>query len=361
MTQKATRSSLHDIARHLGLSAMTVSRVINNSGPVSASTRQRVEDALGALGFKKDRFASINARKRKPQERHFSVVVDAMVEEESDIDSFDFYARVALGAIRRLEAAGCHIVMTDLTRRPDERSQAVAEADAIIFCSPVPADVLRRVQRLNASIVRVSAFHAQGGASLVRPDDAGGGAMVADLAARGGHHQVAVLTSPHASHVERADAFTARMRALNPTAHTDVITFPLLADGIHSDECALERILTDYWSQQPQPSLFFAVGGFATLILYRFLRDQRIDVPSQIGLIGFDALPFYDHLDVPITRMEFSVGPIGTRAAEETLRRLSAPEGDEPTTILLPCRFVEGRSFLDAAAMVQTNRARYAL
>jgi LacI family transcriptional regulator len=360
MTKKSASCSLNDISRQLGVSAMTVSRVINNSGPVSAETRERVEQALRASGFKKDRFASINARKRGVRGRQRSVVVDAVVEADAEIDTFDFYSRIVLSTIRRLESAGCHIVLTDLTRQPDMRNDAVAEADAIVFCSPVSEQVRQRIDALNPSIIRVAAFQGQRGASLVGPDDAGGGAMVAELAARGGHGRVAVLTAAHDSYAVRTAAFVSRLQVLSPSARIDVLDYPLLADGIHSDETGIVGLLERYWVAGPQPSLLFAVGGFGTLMLHRFLRGRRIDVPGQVSLIGFDALPFYDHLDIPISRIEFSVGEVGTRLAEEALRRLMADGNGEEARILLPCRYVEGRSFIDVSAMDPTRGSAHA-
>ena len=43
--------NLHDIAKRAGVAPITVSRVINNSGYVSQSTRERVEAAVKELGY----------------------------------------------------------------------------------------------------------------------------------------------------------------------------------------------------------------------------------------------------------------------------------------------------------------------
>jgi LacI family transcriptional regulator len=346
---KHRQPSISDVAKHLGLSAMTVSRVLNGSVAVSEETRKRVETALQQLGFKKDRIASSNARRRGNAVPVFSVVVDAIVEDAAEQDAFDFYVRVVLATVRRLEAAGCHLVLSDLTRDPDTRTKAVAEADAIIFCTPVGRQVVDRVMKLNPSIVMVSAFHETAGASQVGPDDGAGGRIAAELAGRGGHRHVALLTAAHSSYGTRAEAFTARMHALQPAACVDAIDYPLQRDGVHSDEEVIRGRLAEYWDSGRRPSLFFAVGGFATLMLYRFLRSQGIEIPARVALIGFDSLPFYDHLDVPITRIGFDVAGIGLAAAEEALRRLATADG--PRRILLPCVFTEGRSFLDVAAM----------
>ncbi|HLR91740.1 MAG TPA: LacI family DNA-binding transcriptional regulator, partial [Atopostipes sp.] len=44
-------ATIQDIAKHAGVSAATVSRVINNSGYVSTETRQVVEQAIAELNY----------------------------------------------------------------------------------------------------------------------------------------------------------------------------------------------------------------------------------------------------------------------------------------------------------------------
>ena len=43
--------TVQDVARAAGVSAMTVSRVINQSGPVREETRERVQEAVRRLGY----------------------------------------------------------------------------------------------------------------------------------------------------------------------------------------------------------------------------------------------------------------------------------------------------------------------
>lgn len=44
-------STIADVAKRAGVSKMTVSRVINNSGYISQDTRSRVEEAIAELGY----------------------------------------------------------------------------------------------------------------------------------------------------------------------------------------------------------------------------------------------------------------------------------------------------------------------
>ena len=47
----ASGATVHDVARVAGVSAMTVSRVINGRASVSAATRDKVEAAIAALRY----------------------------------------------------------------------------------------------------------------------------------------------------------------------------------------------------------------------------------------------------------------------------------------------------------------------
>ena len=49
--------TIHDVARHAGVSAMTVSRVINDSPRVNIDTRKRVQASISKLGYVPNRLA----------------------------------------------------------------------------------------------------------------------------------------------------------------------------------------------------------------------------------------------------------------------------------------------------------------
>ncbi len=51
------RVTIHDVAEDAGVSAMTVSRVINDSPRVSTETRRRVQASVAKLGYVPNRLA----------------------------------------------------------------------------------------------------------------------------------------------------------------------------------------------------------------------------------------------------------------------------------------------------------------
>jgi len=62
--QPARRATVHDVARHAGVSLATVDRVLNRRPGVRPATAEKVESAIAALDFRRDLSASLLARAR---------------------------------------------------------------------------------------------------------------------------------------------------------------------------------------------------------------------------------------------------------------------------------------------------------
>src|SRR6266536_4548547 len=64
MRIRSTNVTIRDVARLSGVSPMTVSRVINESGRVRPDTRRHVEEAISELGYVPSRLARGLSRQR---------------------------------------------------------------------------------------------------------------------------------------------------------------------------------------------------------------------------------------------------------------------------------------------------------
>ena len=64
MSEIPTNVTIKDVARLSGVSAMTVSRVINQSQNVNPETRRRVERAIAELGYVPNRLARGLSRRK---------------------------------------------------------------------------------------------------------------------------------------------------------------------------------------------------------------------------------------------------------------------------------------------------------
>ena len=349
-------ASLNDIAKHLRISPMTVSRAVNGSGSVSAATQARVQAAMVELGYRKDRFASINSRKRSTPQRIRHVIVDRVAEPATGPSGFTFYSTIALAVISALEALDVQVTLTDLTRERDQRLATISSADAIIYCSPVSPVIEQAVRELNRDLQCVTICHLLDGTPAVNPDDEYGGRLAAEYFLRAGHRHVALYgTEDQLSQAVRADSFCRHLRRGCPDIRIDRIMYPLDADGVTVADAVMHGALDGYFlrpERTTSPTAIFALGGYATFILYRNLRRRQLDIPRQIGVLGFDALPFYDHLDTPLSRIGFDIGALG-RQAVEVLAKVGGSTGDKlpAVRIAVPCDLIDRGSVLPVMEM----------
>lgn len=349
---KSPVPSLKDVAKHAGVSPMTISRVINGSGPVSEQMRDRVLRAMEKLGVRRDRYASIAANKRGGRDQRRLVVVDTAHEDSDGGSDFAFYARIAMTTLTRLSAAGHRTALTNLMLGVDRHLDELVDADAVIYCSPVSPDVHQRITAINRDMLSVSICHRQHGASLIGPDDYAGGTLAAEQAAATGRNEVLILTSnKQDSYATRTRAFIERLQSLRPGIHIRIVDYPLLSDGVHASSAVILGMLADAWNGAAgSTALAFGVGGYATLMLYRFLSQRSLRIPDDVALLGFDAMPFYEHLPIGIDRIEFNVAALGHLAVDDLLRRFGREGGADPVTSLVPCVHVTGASLSCASS-----------
>lgn len=346
--------SLNDIAKHLGLSQMTVSRVINRTGKASAETTARVLAAAEELGYRRDVFASINARKRNPGMGGRRVLVDWIAEPPDTPSAFSFYSVVVLQVVAGLEALGCQTTLTDLTRQGADRSADLAGADAVVFCSPVGEGVVRLVEGFARDAYRVALFQELSGAVTVNPDDELGGRLAAELFHGLGHRRVAVYGTPdQTSHVARSAAFRRRFAQLAPEGQVEALHYRLHADGVTATLAGMHAPLASRVAgTEPLPTAVFCPGGYATFALYRFLRTQGLSIPRSIGVLGYDSLPFYEAIETPISHIGFDLSHITREAVAATARLLDpATDATRETSRTVPCALDDRGSLLPVSEM----------
>src|ERR687887_495477 len=114
------RVTIHDVASHAGVSAMTVSRVINESPRVSDETRRRVEASIAKLGYVPNRLARGLIQRKT---HTFGVIVPDVAN--------PFFTLVVRGVERVAWRAGYHVILCD-TQGDLERERGYLE-DMLAF------------------------------------------------------------------------------------------------------------------------------------------------------------------------------------------------------------------------------------
>jgi LacI family transcriptional regulator len=328
-------STIADVARRAGVSTMTVSRVLNNSGYASEETRSRVVAAVAELGYMPDGPARSLRVKRT---QTLALVL-------TDITN-PFFTTVARGVEDAASAEGYSVMFCNTDESEEEEARYVRmllerQVDGILL---VPASASSR--SFDAALTRgkpvVALDRAVHGAQVdtVRCDSEGGAQQAARHLLALGHREIAVLAGSRevSVTVERVRGAQRAFADAGLTLSEERILYgkPETGSGAEMARAAL--------ALDPRPTAFLATNNFIAVGAFAALRELNLRVPEDVSLAGFDDLPAALLFDPFLTVVSQPAYEMGRGGAELLLARLRGAGPDETQDIVLPTQLVVRRS-----------------
>jgi LacI family transcriptional regulator len=90
------------------------------------------------------------------------------------------------------------------------------------------------------------------------------------------------------------------------------------------------------------PTVIFAANDAMAVGALSALREAGVDVPGQIGVVGFDDIPVARFLHPPLTSVRVGIAALGERGAALLLQALAerSPPSAPPQRVVLPTELV---------------------
>jgi LacI family transcriptional regulator len=336
-----------DIARHTGLSKMTVSRVLNNHPYVSEQTREKVMTAVRELGFRPN---SLARRFFTGKTRLVGLVIPL----EYMMSSF-YFKEVFQGVREILESRDYDILLhdSDSPKTPpfDKCLELVKGklAEGLLMATPMAYD------EYPAKLVKE-------GVPLVVMGETGFGDQVNRVTipnrhsseeavqrlVKAGHRRIAVLTFG-AGHVEsslRYQGYEDALQKANIEVDPKFVGIGRYNRGVAYEET--RRLLTMY----RDITAVYAVNADMALGAADAIRSLGLSIPEDISLLSFDDCSDMEMNNPPITAVRQYPIQVGRFAA---LRLLDMLEKDEASRI--ECRVIE-TEFVSRASIAPPSPAR---
>ncbi|HSW41166.1 MAG TPA: LacI family DNA-binding transcriptional regulator [Patescibacteria group bacterium] len=344
-------STIADVANLASVSTMTVSRVVNNSGYVSAATRRRVERAIAELGYVPNGLAR---QLRSKRTKMLALVV-------SDISN-PFFTTIARGAEDLAARRGFAVIYcnTDESEKEEARYLLMLlerQVDGVLLVPARSSGASFRLLRAHKMpVVVIDRRVAARGVPSVRCDsEAGAHALTRHLIALG-HRRIAVLTGRRTISTS-VDRVAGCRRALEEAGlaldealvHYGGFNFGSLnqADGHRMTEAVLA-------STGELPTAIFAANNFIAFGAIRALHEAGLRVPDDMSVVAFDDLPTEWVSDPFLTVAAQPAYEIGRRAAAMLLDSIAGERGAEGQDVVLPFELIIRRS--SAAPQVAPER-----
>jgi LacI family transcriptional regulator, galactose operon repressor len=338
------RVTIHHVASDAGVSAMTVSRVINDSPRVSDETRRRVQASIAKLGYVPNRLArSLTQRKTGA----FGVIVPDVAN--------PFFTLIVRGVEQVAWQAGYHVILCD-TQGDLERERGYLE-DMVAFqvegvlIAPVgdaSRPNLRLLGRNHVPFVLIDRSIDGFDVDLVKGDSVDGGRRLVEHVLQLGHRRVGMIT-------EGLDVSTARDRLQgyrDALAAAGIAYDPaLVAESSAIDPAVARDSTLRLLDLGDPPTAIFAVNNIAVVGVVEAARERGLEIPGDLALVCFDDIEHVSRMYPFLTVMAQPAETYGTIATQLLLDRLAGRIAERKRTVVLSADFIVRQSSGAAAPL----------
>ncbi len=330
---KGLRVTIQDVAARAGVTAMTVSRVLNGSHRVAPETRQRIQSAIDELGYIPNALARGLLTGRT---RTIGLLVD-------DIGN-PYWTAVASGAEDAGQRAGYSLVVGNIGGSEVREEQLIRtlvgnRVDGLLI-NAASGRPLTQLMKSNYPFVLIGPEHKGVRSDVVRGDVYAGIVGLAGHLLSLGHRKIALLNGPKGDFESRE-----RVRGFTKTLAAAGVGSPLVANGTfdyRGGYDAATALLS--LPARERPRAIVAANNFLALSVIEAARELNLRIPEDVALVCFDDFVFAAVIDPFLTVMSQPARLLGQQAADLLLKRLDDPAGWQPTKLIHPPELIVRRS-----------------
>lgn len=322
--------SILKVAAVAGVSKSTVSRVISNTGPVKAATREKILKTIEALGYQPNVFAQ---GMKTNQSRTIAVLIP---------DYANPFFAVLLAAVEKALRPHHYMAMVLSTGDSEEaeleslRGLIARRIDGLIFHSYNRHEkTLRLLKEINTEIpvVFMDQISRNSEVSGVFIDGFESTKAAVTHLIQSGCQRVAYLDAVHEA---TSDRFSAYQAALKEAGIKAPKSYVYRGDfSMESGYAAGEYFLG---LKRPPDGIAVATDNMA-IGLMKYLISQGIKIPEQISVIGFDNLAMSSMVTPALSTIAIPIETMGQKAVEMLIQKITGGSS-EPIHLALHCELL---------------------
>lgn len=309
--------TMMDVAAVAGVSATTVSHVLNGSRRIDPDTERAVIDAIQSTGYVND---GVARSLRTGKTRTIGLAISAI--------SNPYFGDVVHAIEKRVTAHGHSLLIADTHDEPRMESRAVTDLlahrpDGILIApSASPEDAVSLLFRRRIATViidRMVPDTQKWGIDAVGVENVEPTAALVEHLADLGHTRMGMIAGREGlqTTTERVEGFHEGHRRRGLVAAAGAVTH---ATGDAS--AAVDRLL----GLDRPPSVIVTGNNQVTIDTMRHLRERHLSVPADIALACFDDFPWADSFHPRLTAIRQPLEELGSIAVRMLFERLADPE-----------------------------------
>ncbi len=302
------KSTIHDIAKALNVTASTVSRALNGHPRISERTREAVEEMAKEMGYQHNQIASALRSGR-------SNIIGVMVPTADR----SFFSRVVSGIEDEANRMGFNVIICQSNDRYENEKRNI-EALLRLRVDGVIASMAKETQdythfaelkNKNTALVLFDRVNEKLGVNTVVLDDYLGAYQAVSHLIKQGCKRIA-----HFAGVQHLNIYRERLRGYKDALKDHGLPFDeqIVAYGVYIED-GFNNMKTLLQLSNP-PDAVFSASDFSALGAMQTIKAHSLRIPQDVALIGFANEPFTSFLEPPLSTIDQHSHEMGIAAAQ---------------------------------------------
>lgn len=308
-------ATIYDVARKAGVSAMTVSRVINGSLKVDDTTRARVKAAIVALQYQVN-LAARSARK--------GILRIGLLFGDPDAA---FRSDFLVGAMDQCSLQGAQLVLEQCGDLDSQRAAIARLIENGVECILVPPPLcdlpasMRQLEQIGMPIVAVASARQAANVCAVCIDDYQAATTMMHHLFAAGHRDIAFIQGDpgHTPAQLRYQAYLDAMGVAGMSVRAERVAQGRFSyrSGLAAAHALLER--------PERPSAIFACNDDMAAAVVSVAHGMNLRVPQELAVCGFDDMPIAASVWPGLTTIRQPIDKMARAAVQLAIEAVKEP------------------------------------
>lgn len=344
---------LKDIAKDLGLSVVTISKVLRDHPDISEATRKRVLKRMKELNYRPNYAARSLIT---GQSWTIGLVVPDLLH--------PFFAQIAKAISVTVRERGYSLLISSSDEDPQLEQQEIEQLLArhvdvlLVASSQWTVESFRRIEEQKTPYILLDRQFPGFVSHFVGGDDKAIGALATSHLIERGCRRIAHIRGP-----EVISTAAGRLEGyLQALALHQLIPLPghvvsIGTSGDHMGESGGYEAAKRLLENENRPDGIFCYNDPVALGAMRAILEAGLRIPEDIAVVGCGNLSYSDFLRVPLTSIEQGSRSMGEAAASLALRLASKKEQIRPKSELISPHLIVRASSLRSQSSPQSATA----
>jgi LacI family transcriptional regulator len=323
---------MQDLARDLGVSVATVSKVLRKQGNISQATRERVLLRAKELNYQMNLVARSLVTRRTftiglllPDFRH------------------SFFGEIAKAVAESVRPLGYHVIISYFEEDPEQEAMEVdsllaRQVDGLIVASAQSPEssLFQRIREREVPCVLIDRPIAGAEVSFVGTDNESIGLIATEHLIAQGCRRIAHFRGPDVGIAASRLAGYRKALANHELSMPGEYIFEANYDD-SSGYRTMQRLLA---TPSPIPDGVFCYNDPVAIGAMKAILEAGLKVGPDLAIVGAGNIHYSDVLSVPLTTVDQGTLETGTQAAEILMQEITSKRKVRPKTVFIKPKIV---------------------